>query len=453
MIFPLHKYICKYKGKTLTNAGDEFSHYLVNKMIINVTGITDDGAGYADNCRFLITGSIASGANGYSYLMGCGVIKSEWNINNFNQCYVVRGYKTLEKAVQSRPNYDFSTTCVGDPGLLMSFLIDCKPPVKYKYGIVLHYVDHEFISEYFDHEFLSQCLIIDITDNIDHIASGILSCQYIISSSLHGLIFAHSLDKPAYWIRLSNTVLMDDNFKFLDYLSTFKLDNNNYLNLITNKVNNTNIDQMTIIPVPNNIQQIKSKLLNKIISVFKSFKYNLTDRFTQYSDPYMIDDILLHDQLFTIPLLSDGVKVNNPIIQYSKMILISDYRVLSYLHMIDITDPNYVYDGKITDGMFDDLKGVLLIPYNKYTICGLLESYIVKNTHKKIILVSRYECYPELKYSNITCVKSSEVDKHTNFDIALIVNANDPIMCYLDYIKKSCICVPHTDFLMSTSSR
>ena len=60
------------------------------------------------------------------------------------------------------------------------------------------------------------------TNDIEHVIDQICECDFIFSSSLHGIIFSHSLGIPA--IHLENIVLMDDteNFKFKDYYSVLR---------------------------------------------------------------------------------------------------------------------------------------------------------------------------------------------------------------------------------------
>lgn len=44
-------------------------------------------------------------------------------------------------------------------------------------------------------------------------------CDIIISSSLHGIVFAHSYGKKALWIEISKNVI-GDGYKFYDYYSS-----------------------------------------------------------------------------------------------------------------------------------------------------------------------------------------------------------------------------------------
>jgi len=56
-----------------------------------------------------------------------------------------------------------------------------------------------------------------LTNNIEKTTDEILSCDRIISSSLHGMIVAHAYGIPAIWIKFSNNLYGDD-VKFDDYL-------------------------------------------------------------------------------------------------------------------------------------------------------------------------------------------------------------------------------------------
>jgi pyruvyltransferase len=52
---------------------------------------------------------------------------------------------------------------------------------------------------------------------------ALLSCRIIVSSSLHGLIFAHAYGLPAIWIKLSDR-LVGGEFKFHDHYAFMEVD-------------------------------------------------------------------------------------------------------------------------------------------------------------------------------------------------------------------------------------
>lgn len=104
-----------------------------------------------------------------------------------------------------------------DPALLLpSVYMPCDIKKKYKVGIIPHYIDKEKYSkvEIISHG-LTHCLI-DIEDDWKKIIDDICSCEYILSSSLHGIIVAHAYNVPATRMILTDKIIGGD-FKFDDY--------------------------------------------------------------------------------------------------------------------------------------------------------------------------------------------------------------------------------------------
>ena len=58
------------------------------------------------------------------------------------------------------------------------------------------------------------------TNDIEALARDILSCEIVLSSSLHGIVFSHSYGIPAYHIQFQD-FFNNGNFKFADYYSAF----------------------------------------------------------------------------------------------------------------------------------------------------------------------------------------------------------------------------------------
>lgn len=61
-----------------------------------------------------------------------------------------------------------------------------------------------------------EAFVIDIRWPLEEVIKAILSCARIVSSSLHGLIFAHSYGVPAAQVEFADK-LGGDGVKFLDY--------------------------------------------------------------------------------------------------------------------------------------------------------------------------------------------------------------------------------------------
>lgn len=115
-------------------------------------------------------------------------------------------------------------TPLGDPGLLVSCIYPKRLKKNYLLGLIPHYVDKE--DERLHRIFQQNnkdVLIIDVQRKPKKVISEIDQCEFILSSSLHGLIAAESLGIPSGWIYLSGRVA-GDGFKFYDYASAIGLE-------------------------------------------------------------------------------------------------------------------------------------------------------------------------------------------------------------------------------------
>ena len=103
----------------------------------------------------------------------------------------------------------------GDPALLLPRFFNPRVEKKYDIGIVPHYADkgHPWVER---NRQRPNVRVIDIESGIEEFVGAVLSCETILSSSLHGLICADAYGLPAAWIRLSNR-LDGGSFKFRDY--------------------------------------------------------------------------------------------------------------------------------------------------------------------------------------------------------------------------------------------
>lgn len=105
----------------------------------------------------------------------------------------------------------------GDPGLLYPALFGHTRRSKGKLAIVPHFADRgsalvERLEKKYD------LVNIDVQADVDQVVQLVAECDWIASSSLHGLVIADALKIPNTWIQISNNV-MGNGFKFLDYFS------------------------------------------------------------------------------------------------------------------------------------------------------------------------------------------------------------------------------------------
>lgn len=110
----------------------------------------------------------------------------------------------------------------GDPALLLPYLYKPTRQVKYTIGIIPHYadLDNKFVVDLIK-QGKDKVLLIDLVHYTDwhDIVDAINSCDFIVSSSLHGIIVADAYGVPNVWVEFSDEVF-GDGFKFRDYFAS-----------------------------------------------------------------------------------------------------------------------------------------------------------------------------------------------------------------------------------------
>lgn len=209
-----------------------------------------------ETCDLIATGSIIEIAKDswrgkVLNSWGSGFISEDSDGNGVEHIkfYAVRGEKTL-----SRIGYNVPTS---DPGILINstYLLKKKRKTN-KIGVVIHYADIKAdITKKFCED--PRFEVITPLDSPKNVAQKISECSLILSSSLHGLIFADSLEIPNAHIKISNN-LTGGIYKFIDYYSgvgkTYKpadiekVFNDKYLNHLKENYE----------PIPNLVKKQKS---------------------------------------------------------------------------------------------------------------------------------------------------------------------------------------------------
>jgi pyruvyltransferase len=197
------------------NAGD-----FITPMLLRRYGFTPVH-GYPQEALVFSCGSLMEKvpADFSGFILGTGFMYHD-SIRSFDKARIlaVRGELTRNKIGAPKD------TVLGDPGLLVSRFLTIRQKKRYKLGIIPHYVDKEDkrigrICQNYNRDVLFiniQSDPLDVVQNID-------KCELILSSSLHGLVFADSLGIPNIWMVLSDQV-SGKGFKFRDYNSALGKD-------------------------------------------------------------------------------------------------------------------------------------------------------------------------------------------------------------------------------------
>lgn len=204
------------------NFGDDLNYYMLSKLtgkqIVNYNDIYIHEA-----INFCCIGSILDSlANSRSIIWGAGFIL-DWSTMKEKPLKVcaVRGKlsrnRLLSLGVDCPPIY-------GDPVLLLPLVYTpVSSKRKYTLGIIPHvddlnnFVINKLASQYEDIKIIKlkgyRCWH-NVIDEINQ-------CEYIISSSLHGIIVADAYGIPNTWVEFSDKTLWQ-RFKYQDYYSSVR---------------------------------------------------------------------------------------------------------------------------------------------------------------------------------------------------------------------------------------
>lgn len=191
-----------YWFRAKTNFGDLLSSAVVQKLWnVQPMHVSNRFKG-----KLLAIGSVVGAAKPNDIVWGSGLISPKRVDGAAITFLAVRGPRT-------RANIDGDVPEVyGDPAIVLPLIY--KPPQVvrgFRIGLVPHYVDR--LKSPPD----PAVLWIDVQDpDWRATVDRIVSCEMIISSSLHGIVAAEAYGVPAVWVRPQTDIIGGD-FKFLDY--------------------------------------------------------------------------------------------------------------------------------------------------------------------------------------------------------------------------------------------
>lgn len=197
------------------NAGDSFNKHFIEKYFNTRIRLYNGGKRY----HTLFCGSILGKSNEYSNILGAGFISEEQSNKpiRYNKVIGVRGNLTANSL--KLYDKDLSIDFKGDPGLLVREIInprDSNYTKNNKIGVIPHFIDYDIVKRLIAED--PTFILIDIKNTYDIVCYQILSCDVILSSSLHGLIFSDAMNVPNSWVKFSDRV-KGGTFKFRDYYS------------------------------------------------------------------------------------------------------------------------------------------------------------------------------------------------------------------------------------------
>ena len=161
-------------------------------------------------------GSVIAWGNKKSVVWGAGLLRRDESIE-VGKVYAVRGKYTRD-ALQEK-GYVIHEI-YGDPAILLHLIYHTNTKINFgKIGIVPNWEETDFFID----KYGAKYHIIDLrTNRLCDVIDDIVSCEYILSTSLHGIIVAHTYGIKALWIKKGD--IQTDGIKFDDYFSSVQID-------------------------------------------------------------------------------------------------------------------------------------------------------------------------------------------------------------------------------------
>lgn len=178
------------------NFGDILSPIILKKLGYSIKEARRTSSG-----KFMCIGSTAKFIKPGDTVWGTGIMRDSDPIEKNAKYLAVRGPLTGNK---------IGCDVYGDPGLLCSHFWPIVRTATKSLGVLPHYVDYK------QHDVGGINQIDILNANPIEVVKQINEYDSIISSSLHGIIVAHSFGIPAGWWQPSNK-LSGDGSKFEDY--------------------------------------------------------------------------------------------------------------------------------------------------------------------------------------------------------------------------------------------
>ena len=261
----LFKYKRKYKlyyfgGRKNKNAGD-----IYNVDLLDYFNIRYKRSRKFENADLICVGSnldkLSIPSNREMLIVGAGFIFPPSNMDVLNRevkVFALRGALSKKRMEYFLDKY-LSDCVLGDPGLLVSKIYPQSVSKNYKVGIIPHCIDKNIWDNKKINIREGNYKIIDIQKDVKDVVKDICECECILSSSLHGLIFADSYNIPNRQLIMSDKVV-GENYKFEDYYSAFGLELPPAIDIRKEIIDDSIIENTINSYIPKNIETKQAEL-------------------------------------------------------------------------------------------------------------------------------------------------------------------------------------------------
>jgi hypothetical protein len=199
---------------------NNFGDALVPWMVRELTGTLPIFAAPADGGAIL-GGSVANHAVEGTVIWGAGVASMRDEIHERADIRGLRGPISRCRATACGASVPASVP-LGDAALLLPRLREWLTSLRrVRLGVVPHYMDQQ--RTWAALRDAPDVRLVNVFDSIEDVVEQIISCDLVLSSSLHGLVVAHAFGIPALWARVSDSI-GGDGTKFRDHLMSIGLE-------------------------------------------------------------------------------------------------------------------------------------------------------------------------------------------------------------------------------------
>ena len=197
------------------NFGDWISPYLFEAITGNVPYHYSPRTGGL-SCGYSAAGSILRHISMPNRILvwGSGIISKDDVFEMPKGVVAVRGPRTRDQL--AKLGYPTSEV-FGDPGILMPLFYKPTTEKSHRVGFIPHFFDFGVMSSALSSR--QDIHVINVCRDVESVINDVVSCEYTLSSSLHGIIISHGYNVPCAWMN-SWEPLEGDDVKFHDYFES-----------------------------------------------------------------------------------------------------------------------------------------------------------------------------------------------------------------------------------------
>lgn len=202
----IHAFWCTIPSRP--NFGDALTPWLIRRLTgRHPTFVRPEDRRH----KYFVTGSIMSYAGAHCSVWGCGIMNRNDYVSPEAELLAVRGPLTRARALECGAD---CPEVYGDPALLLPRLYSPRMEGRGLVGVMPHLSDMPRLAGGWRAS--GELRLIDPQGRVEKVIDQLASCEFVISSSLHGIIASHAYGVPAVWVKFRDLPRGDDS-KFHDY--------------------------------------------------------------------------------------------------------------------------------------------------------------------------------------------------------------------------------------------